>query len=67
MRLRGFHRIMLDKENNYNEMTFCNDVGDGKDYPCHEKGLQFNYDLENQMRLAKDDDYSANICCKQSL
>ena len=65
LRLRGFHRIILDDENDYNEMTFCNNIDEeGTDYPCHKYGLQFNYDLENQMRLAKNDEYSASICCK---
>ena len=49
----------------YNEMTFCNNIDEmGTDYPCHTYGLQFNYELENQMKLAKNNDYSASICCK---
>lgn len=68
LRLNGFHRIMLDDKNDYKEMTFCNDIDEmGTDYPCHEHGLKFNYDLENQMRLAKNDKYSTSICCKQPL
>jgi len=68
LRLRGFHRTILDDENDYNEMTFCNDInGEKTDFPCHKYGLKFNYDLENQMRLAKNNDYSASICCEQSL
>lgn len=65
LRLRGFHRTMLDEKNDYNEMTFCNNIDEmGTDYPCHKYGLQFNYELENQMKLAKNNDYSASICCK---
>ena len=68
LRLRGFHRTILDENNNYNEMTFCNNIDEeGTDYPCYKYGLKFNYDLENQMRLAKNGKYSASICCKQPL
>ena len=49
-------------------MTFCNNIDEeGTDFPCDKYGLKFNYDLENQMRLAKNNDYSASICCEQSL
>ena len=65
LRLRGFHRTILDDKNDYNEMTFCNNIDEeGTDFPCHKYGLTFNYDLENQIRLAKNNDYSASICCK---
>ena len=65
LRLRGFHRTMLDDNNDYNEMTFCNNIDEeGTDFPCHKYSLTFNYDLENQMKLAKNNEYSASICCK---
>tara|TARA_Y100000593_G_C4281532_1_gene323055 strand:- start:163 stop:939 length:777 start_codon:yes stop_codon:yes gene_type:complete len=68
LRLRGFHRTMLDDKNDYNEMTFCNNIDEeGTDFPCYKYGLKFNYDLENQKRLAKNNEYSASICCKQPL
>ena len=68
LRLSGFHRTILDEENNYNEMTFCNNIDEeGTDFPCYKYGLKFNYDLENQKRLAKNNEYSASICCKQPL
>ena len=64
LRLRGFHRIILDDENDYNEMTFCNNIDEeGIDFPCHEYGLKFNND--NQMEFAKNEEYYANICCEQ--
>jgi len=81
LRLRGFHRSSLTEEDDYLSMTFCDDVDEeGLDFPCHKFGREFNYDLENRLKLAKyrnpethqdldDIDYinniSANICCKK--
>jgi len=54
LRLRGFHRSSLGKEDDYLSMTFCDDVDEeGTDFPCSEFGLEFNYDLENRLKLAK--------------
>jgi len=54
LRLRGFHRSSLTETDDYLSMTFCDDVDEeGADFPCHEFGLEFNYDLENRLKLAK--------------
>jgi len=54
LRLRGFHRSSLTEEDDYLSMTFCDDVDEiGTDFPCHEFGLEFNYDLETRLKLAK--------------
>ena len=64
LRLRGFHRTVLDGKNNYSEMTFCNNIDEqGNDFPCEKYGLKFNYDLNNQMKLAQNNKYSSKICC----
>ena len=64
LRLRGFHRSILDDKNDYTEMTFCNNIDEeGTDFPCKKYGLKFNYDLDNQMKLAKNNKYSSKICC----
>ena len=81
LRLRGFRRSNLTEEDDFLSMTFCDDIDEeGTDFPCDEYGREFNYDLENRLRLAKyrdpvkhpdmkDADYinniSANICCKR--
>ena len=80
LRLRGFRRTTLTDEDDFLSMTFCDDIDEeGTDFPCDEFGREFNYDLENRLKLAKyrdpethqdmkDVDYinniSANICCK---
>ena len=80
LRLRGFKRSSLTEEDDFLSMTFCDDIDEeGTDFPCKEFGREFNYDLENRLKLAKyrdpethpdlkDIDYinniSANICCK---
>ena len=82
LRLKGFHRSSLTDEDDYLSMTFCDDVDEeGTDFPCHKFGRDFNYDLENRLKLAKyrdpethpdldNIDYinniSANICCKNN-
>ena len=54
LRLRGFHRSSLTDEDDFLSMTFCDDIDEeGTDFPCHEFGKEFNYDLENRLRLAK--------------
>ena len=54
LRLRGFHRSSLTKTDDYLSMTFCDDVDEmGTDFPCDKFGLEFNYDLENRLKLAK--------------
>jgi len=78
-RLRGFHRSNLTDEDDFLSMTFCTDIDElGTDFPCHKYGKEFNYDLENKLKLAKyrdpethkgefiaeDNEYSSNICCK---
>ena len=79
LRLRGFRRTTLNEEDDYLSMTFCTDVDEeGNDFPCHEFGLEYNYEPTNQLKLAKYRDpdthdfdvteinnYSANICCKR--
>ena len=81
LRLRGFRRSNLTEEDDFLSMTFCDDIDEeGTDFPCNEYGREFNYDLENRLKLAKyrdpvkhpdmkDVDYinniSANICCKR--
>ena len=81
LRLRGFRRSNLTEEDDFLSMTFCDDIDEeGTDFPCYEYGREFNYDLENRLKLAKyrdpikhpdikDIDYindiSANICCKR--
>ena len=81
LRLRGFRRSNLTEEDDFLSMTFCDDIDEeGTDFPCYEYGREFNYDLENRLKLAKyrdpvkhpdmkDVDYinniSANICCKR--
>ena len=80
LRLRGFRRTTLTEEDDFLSMTFCDDIDEeGTDFPCDKYGREFNYDLENRLKLAKyrdpethpdlkDVDYinniSANICCK---
>ena len=54
LRLRGFHRSSLTETDDYLSMTFCDDVDEmGTDFPCDKFGLEFNYDLENRLKLAK--------------
>ena len=54
LRLRGFHRSSLTETDDYLSMTFCDDVDEeGADFPCSEFGLEYNYDLENRLKLAK--------------
>ena len=54
LRLRGFRRSSLTPENDYFSMTFCDDINEmGKNFPCHEYGKKFDYDLENRFKLAK--------------
>ena len=54
LRLRGFHRSSLTETDDYTSMTFCDDVDEeGTDFPCDKFGLEFNYDLENRLKLAK--------------
>ena len=66
LRLRGFRRSILDENNNYNEMTFCNNIDEeGTDFPCDEYGLKFKYNIEDQLKFAKNEEYYANICCEQ--
>ena len=54
LRLRGFRRSNLTEEDDYLSMTFCDDIDEeGTDFPCHKFGKQFNYDLEDRLKLAK--------------
>jgi len=54
LRLRGFHRSSLTETDDYLSMTFCDDIDEeGTDFPCDKFGLEFNYDLENRLKLAK--------------
>ena len=47
--------VVFIHKNNYNEMTFCNNIDEqGTDFPCKKYGLKFNYDYDNQMKLAKN-------------
>jgi len=66
--LMGFRRPILTEENDFTTMTFCGNIDEeGNDFPCHKYGLEYDYDMGNQMKLAKNDDYSANICCRLPL
>ena len=54
LRLRGFRRTTLTDEDDFLSMTFCDDIDEeGTDFPCDEFGREFNYDLENRLKLAK--------------
>lgn len=54
LRLRGFHRSSLTETDDYLSMTFCDNIDEmGTDFPCDKFGLEFNYDLENRLKLAK--------------
>ena len=63
LRLSGFRRAILDKKNKYTSMTFCYDIDEeGTKYDCSKYGLQYNSDAD--LKLARDNSYSKNICCK---
>ena len=54
LRLKGFRRSNLTDEDDFLSMTFCDDVDEeGTDFPCYKYGLEFNYDLDNRLKLAK--------------
>ena len=54
LRLRGFRRSSLTKKDDYLSMTFCDDIDEmGTDFPCYKFGKEYNYDLDNRLRLAK--------------
>ena len=54
LRLRGFRRTTLTDEDDFLSMTFCDNIDEeGEKFPCYKFGREFNYDLENRLRLAK--------------
>ena len=66
LRLMGFRRSILDKNNDFKSMTFCGDIDEeGTQYPCSDFGLQYNTDAD--LKLATDDEYSSHHCCKGQL